>query len=593
VERFDAAWRRGEPFPLEDLLHDAAGLERLELLRHALVVELNYRRERGESPTLGEYASRFPEHEAMLRRAFAESGTVAPTPGSAVALFSSNGFILSPPSPLPDTIGKYVVVKELGKGGQGSTYLVRDPDLGNLVVLKRYHGSASVDEAIREGKALIQVRSLHTAQCLGLERDGDAVFLVMEYIPGRCLADILKEGLLAPAAAARLVEQVAEGLEAVHASSMVHRDLKPANIILGDDGAPRLVDFGLAAHLGSASLRVLAGTPSYMAPEQARGQWERIDTRTDLYGLGAVLYRLLTGQAPHPGETQAEALGHACEGVVTSPRVLKKSIPRPLERIILRALAADPARRYASAAEFRQALRRYRLRHRHRAAAGLAVVLVLVGLATVRVVDGRNQVPVPAPVPLSGELTVRVWTPGEGGKRGLKVVDPGALPVEPGELVHLEARLNQPAYAYLLWLDGQGQVVSLYPWGDRKFGDLPAAFSAQAVVHSPPKLDKGWPMDGTAGLETALLLVRRTPLPRDADLAGLIGHLAPSPLREPQEVAELVFDVGQPAVKVNRSLHRSLGPEPEPIDDPLLQLMERLRPHFEAIRAVRFAYRGE
>src|SRR4029079_2417629 len=109
-----------------------------------------------------------------------------------------------------------------------------------------------------------------------------------------------------------------EGLEAVHACGLLHRDIKPANIVLGDDGVPRLVDFGLAAHLGSAALHGVSGTPPYMAPEQARGQWERIDGRTDIYGLGAVLYALLTGQPPHPGATPQEALGHAELGEVKS-----------------------------------------------------------------------------------------------------------------------------------------------------------------------------------------------------------------------------------------------------------------------------------
>jgi hypothetical protein len=246
--------------------------------------------------------------------------------------------------------------------------------------------------------------------------------------------------------------------------------------------------------------------------------------------------------------------------------------------------------------EFRQALKRYRLRHWPRMA-GLTVALVLAGLAWM--VMGRHRrdmpsiAPAPAPVPLSGELTVRVWSRDDGPKRGLRVEDAGALPVMPGEWVHLEARLNPPVYAYLVWLDGQGQVVSLYPWGDRKFGNLPTTVSPQAVVQSPTALDEGWPMEGPAGLETVLLLVRHTPLPADADLPRLIGPLPPSRLRDAQEVAVLVLDAGRPEATVSRSLNRSPGAALERIDDPLLQLRERLRPYFEVTRAVRFAYRGE
>jgi hypothetical protein len=159
--------------------------------------------------------------------------------------------------------------------------------------------------------------------------------------------------------------------------------------------------------------------------------------------------------------------------------------------------------------------------------------------------------------------------------------------------VHLEARLNQPAYVYLLWLDGQGRAASLYPWGDRAFGSLPATARALAVVDSPAELHRGWEVKGPSGLETALLLVRGTPLPADVDLAGLIGRLPAAPLRDPQELVVRGFDPGQQVDAIDRGEHRGLGEEAKEIDDPLLQLLEQLRPHFELARAVRFAYQGE
>jgi hypothetical protein len=326
-----------------------------------------------------------------------------------------------------------------------------------------------------------------------------------------------------------------------------------------------------------------------MAPEQARNDYVNIDFRTDVYGLGATLYHLLTGIPPHPGASTSASLEHAERGVVTAPRELNAAVPRPLERIVLKALAADPGQRYATAAEFRAALRRYRLRYRRRVAVGLGSVGLLI-LVTFGLWLWSPLVP---PVPLSGELTVRVWSREGGVKRGWKVDQPGALPVLPGEWIHLEAKLSRPAHAYLLWLDGQGQVASLYPWRDRSFGSRPFYEGASAVLQSPAELDRGWPMTGPAGLETALLLVRQTPLPPAIDLASLIGRLPLSPLRDPQEVAVRGFDPGQAVRAIDRGMHRGLADEAERIDDPLLQVMEKLRPHFDVIRAVRFAYRGE
>jgi hypothetical protein len=581
VERFEKAWSDGAPFPLEDLLHDRPEAYHGELLRHALAVELAYRRDRGEAPTVASYDWRFPMHLEAIQQAFtepaaAQDGSLTPP--------------LSPPRPFPAKLGKYIVLRPLGDGGQGSAFLARDPDLGHQVVLKRYHGGMSA-AALKDAEALCRVRSRYVPQCFGVERDGDEYYVVMEYIPGRSLAEVRSETPPTPDTAARWIEQVAEGLEAVHARGLLHRDLKPSNIIIGHDQLPRLVDFGTAAHLGSPALQGISGTAPYMAPEQARNDYVNIDFRTDVYGLGATLYHLLTGIPPHPGASTSASLKHAEDGVVTAPRELNPKVPRPLERIVQKALAADLGQRYGSAAEFRAALRRYRLRYRSRAAIGVAsVALLVLGILGLR----HFIVGVPLP-PLSGELTVRVWSPeGSGvGKQGWKVDEPRALPVLTGERVHLEARLSRPAYAYLLWLDGQGQVASPYPWSDRSFRSRPPSEAASLALHSPVELDRGWPIDGPPGLETALLLVRSTRLPPEFDLASLIGRLPGSPFRDPQEVAVRGFDPGQPVRAIDRRMHRGLADVAERIDDPLLQVMEKLRPHFEVIRAVRFAYRGE
>jgi hypothetical protein len=196
---------------------------------------------------------------------------------------------------------------------------------------------------------------------------------------------------------------------------------------------------------------------------------------------------------------------------------------------------------------------------------------------------------------LTGELTVRVWSKKGGNKSGLRVEEPGALPLLAGEQVHVEARLNQPAHAYLVWVDGTGRVSVLYPRDDGKFGSEPPPYRARQTFDSPSAIDEGHTMTGPGGLETVLLLVRRTPLPSDTDVAALVGPLPAAPLNHSREVTLHGFDEGKPIDTLQMHLNRGIAEEAQKIDDPLLRLIDRLetKHHFELIKAVRFAYRGE
>jgi serine/threonine protein kinase len=454
---------------------------------------------------------------------------------------------------------------------------------------------------------------------------------MMEYVPGVDLGRYVQDhGPLPWREACAYARQAALGLAHAHDRGVVHRDLKPRNLIRSEvDGSIKILDWGLARRLDRASpdedARLtqpgsILGTRDYIAPEQIDDP-AAAGPASDLYSLGCTLYELLTGRPPFRGAAN-KLLAHLKAPIPALPAEL--GIPQGVERLIRRLLAKPARDRYGSAREFVDALDaavaaeepgrpRPRIWRRAGLAAGLLGAVAILAVIAIDRRPGRDTGardrstqldPGPViqppngtasdPLPLSGELTVRVWTPDGRGKRGWKIEEPGTLPVLPGELVHLEARLNRPAYAYLLWLDGQGQVFSLYPWSDRTFESRPVREVALAEVHSPAKLSKGWPQNGPSGLETALLLVRRTPLPPGTDLAGLIGRLPSSALHDPQERAVFVFDSGQqPVEAIDRGEHRGLGEEAKQIDDALLQLLDRLRPHFELARAVRFAYRGE
>jgi serine/threonine-protein kinase len=503
--------------------------------------------------------------------------------------------------PLPSIPG-YEVLGVLGQGGMGIVYKVRHRELDRLAALKMIQSQRPADDATRarfrsEARAIAQFDHPNLVRVFEYGEVAGQPYFALEYVPGGNLVEKCKDGPPAPRTAARLTAHLADAVEYAHRRGIVHRDLKPANVLLADGGVPKVADFGLAKDLGGGAANltqegVRLGTPAFFAPEQAEGRPGAIGPQADVFGLGGILYWLLTGLPPFQGNTVGEVVEQARQGQVRPPRQLNSRVPRALERICLKALAADPCQRYVSAATLGNDLRRY-LRRPYlliALAAGALALLLLAGIMAVLL--GRDSGG-PATA-LSGELIVRLWSPDGQHKRGLRVDEPGALPARSGERVVVEARLNQPAYVYLVWLDGQGSASPLYPWNDLRIEQglaaRPAERPPQQVVYSPTT--KGWELDAMDGLETVLLLARRTPLPPDLNLADLIGQLPPTPLRHPGELAVRGGDEGQPIDSLNLGENRGLEKEAAAIDDPLLELMQRLREHFEVIRAVRFAHQG-
>jgi serine/threonine-protein kinase len=513
---------------------------------------------------------------------------------------------------IPTRIHQYYVLGPLADGGQGSTYLARDCGLGRLVVLKRYHASGADIE--HEGQSLARVRSPFTAQCYALERQGEELFLVMEYIPGSSLSDVRKKREVAFDEAVRLIEQVAEGLEAMHACGLVHRDVKPSNIILGDDGAPRLVDFGLAAHLGSPALRAISGSPPYMAPEQARGQWERIDARADVYGVGAVLYYLLTGQPPREGRTPIEVLDQARDEPVVPLRQINPRVPRALERICRKAMAADPRSRYPSAAAMRGALRRYRLLRRGAPLVGAAVALLAL-LATARAL-------LPGPVrPASGGPAIAIVAPRSSDPRsGPKPSAPFSLRVSGFEIRHFpkldaeqfdptrlgilgrnsfttriddevtaRAELSEPAYAYLIAFrpDGTDELC------DPDDEDARPLMKFQPMYPPPSKSTLRIVLSEGAGLHAFAVVASREPLPSYREWKQRHGKV-PWDAGIPGEpgVVWLDDDRGlQPLVAAGTSENRGKGSKARGSGEPAarLAIWLRGRPGVDVVAVEAFA----
>jgi serine/threonine-protein kinase len=256
---------------------------------------------------------------------------------------------------------RYRVQRLLGKGGMGAVYLADDEVLGELVALKIISSAFASDEAAmvarfrREAAAARKVSSPTVIRIhdLGEARPG-LLYLSMEYFAGRTLSEVIAQRGIVPLKDVQdILGQITTGLEAAHAAGVIHRDLKPSNVLVGERGAVKLIDFGLATTSmgeGLTATGAILGTPHYMAPEQVRGK--NVDARSDIYALGALAYHLVCGRPPFSGDN-AIAIGFAhLSEPPQPPSQLRKDVPVNLEAAILAALAKSPDDRPASARVF-------------------------------------------------------------------------------------------------------------------------------------------------------------------------------------------------------------------------------------------------
>ena len=264
--------------------------------------------------------------------------------------------------------GDFELIRELGRGGMGIVYKAHQVSLNRLVALKmiKLAALASDDERRRfqnEAEAVATLDHPHIVPILEVGNYDGQRYFTTKLIGGTSLNQKLTDYVAEPRSAAKLLKQVAEAVHHAHQRGILHRDLKPANVLLDERGEPFVTDFGLAKRLEGDSALTLSGaimgTPAYMAPEQASGRRGAVTTASDVYGLGAILYAVLTGRAPCGGDSVEETLEQVRNSAPSPPSKINPRVPRDLETICLKCLEKDPARRYASAQALADDLGRY------------------------------------------------------------------------------------------------------------------------------------------------------------------------------------------------------------------------------------------
>lgn len=411
-DEFEVGWARAEEPPIDKFLHKAPPDCQALLLRELWAVERHYRRdESGQPLTEAAFCALHPHlhrrlealaiEESRERRShltFASGQEIGkPREGdqrelhircphcrNAVELLNEasadnvecqscgSQFSLvdqSIPSGVAEgskALGRFDLISRVGVGGFGAVWKARDTELDRVVALKiprkERLGRREVELFLREARSAAQLRHPNIVPVFEVCHEDDTLFIVSEFVEGVSLAEWMSEGPRSAREVAELCVPLAEALQAAHAAGVVHRDLKPANAMLDAEGRLRLMDFGLAKREASEVTMTfdgqVLGTPAYMSPEQARGEGRWIDRRTDIYSLGVMLFHLLTGELPFRGSVSTQ-IHQRMTADPPDPRFLDPTIPLDIATICLKCMDQSPNRRYATAAELADELRRF------------------------------------------------------------------------------------------------------------------------------------------------------------------------------------------------------------------------------------------
>ena len=273
----------------------------------------------------------------------------------------SAGVVLRDELPREETFGKYQLIRLLGQGGMGVVWLAYDPMLGRNVALKMLRPSSNMSAELLERfrQEARSVASLRHPNIITIHEVGEwegQLYFSMEYIRGQELSHLIAKETLPARRCAKLFASIVKAVSYIHQEGWVHRDLKPSNVLINEDGEPILMDFGIAKSLTTdkddkelTRTGAIIGTPGYIAPELLPPNAVDVTPRSDIYGLGAILYKMLTGRAPYEGESALSILQQSIESAPLPPRLLRPDLPEDLEAICMKCLEREVDQRYKDA----------------------------------------------------------------------------------------------------------------------------------------------------------------------------------------------------------------------------------------------------
>ena len=374
-DEFEAAWIAGSPPKLDDYLLGASDGLRRELAAEVIPIDVIYRRQRGEHPDPDDYVNRLPDLDENWLREIIATVDRSIQPTTQLARFAGRTEHVATASTAEQSdakmlrrFGDYELLDEIARGGMGVVFKARQVTLNRIVALKmilagQLASPADVERFHVEAEAAANLDHPGIVPIFEVGAHEQQHYYSMGFVEGRTLAAWLAEGPLPAIEAARIVRSVCDAVQYAHEQGVIHRDLKPANILLDKDGRPRVTDFGLAKQVHQDSGRTatgqVLGSPAYMPPEQASGRLELIGPSSDVYGLGAVLYALLTARPPFQAPSSAETLRQVIENDPLAPGDLTPGVPRDLSTIVLKCLQKPSSQRYASAAALAEDLQRF------------------------------------------------------------------------------------------------------------------------------------------------------------------------------------------------------------------------------------------